>query len=71
MSATTACIRPARPRPNYDAYLREQGYEATNPWEHWANSGAADDGALQNGWLLVACRQGGARRRKRIPRRPT
>ena len=30
------------------------------PWEHWANSGAARDGTLQNGWLLVACRQGRA-----------
>src|SRR6185369_237344 len=34
-------------------YLREHGYEAPNPWEHWANSGAAADGSLQNGWLLV------------------
>jgi len=42
-----------RPRPKYDAYLRERGYDASNPWEHWANSGADDDGALQNGWLLV------------------
>jgi arylsulfatase A-like enzyme len=42
-----------KPRPNYDAYLREKGYDAANPWEHWANSGAADDGSLQNGWLLV------------------
>jgi arylsulfatase A-like enzyme len=42
-----------RPRPKYDEYLRQQGFEATNPWEHWANSGAADDGSLQNGWLLV------------------
>ena len=42
-----------RPRPRYDAYLREHGYDAANPWEHWANSGAADDGTLQNGWLLV------------------
>ena len=42
-----------RPRPRYDTYLREQGYEATNPWEHWANSGADEDGSLQNGWLLV------------------
>lgn len=41
-----------RPRPKYDAYLREQGFEASNPWEHWANSGEAPDGALQNGWLL-------------------
>src|SRR6266481_1391458 len=42
-----------RPRPRYDAYLREHGYDAENPWEHWANSGAAEDGTLQNGWLLV------------------
>src|ERR1700676_4848032 len=42
-----------RPRPRYDAYLRERGYDAANPWEHWANSGAAEDGTLQNGWLLV------------------
>jgi arylsulfatase A-like enzyme len=42
-----------RPRPKYDEYLRKQGFEATNPWEHWANSGAAEDGSLQNGWLLV------------------
>jgi arylsulfatase A-like enzyme len=42
-----------RPRPKYDEYLRKHGFEAPNPWEHWANSGAADDGSLQNGWLLV------------------
>ena len=43
----------SRPRPRYDAYLREQGFEAENPWEHWANSGEADDGSLHNGWLLA------------------
>ncbi len=43
----------ARPRPRYDAYLREQGYDAPNPWEQWANSGTAPDGSLQNGWLLA------------------
>jgi len=42
-----------RPRPRYDSYLREKGFDAPNPWEHWANSGAARDGELQNGWLLV------------------
>jgi len=42
-----------KPRPKYDAYLRERGYDAPNPWEHWANSAAAADGTLQNGWLLV------------------
>ena len=40
------------PNPRYDTYLRERGFEAANPWEHWANSGAAPDGTLQNGWLL-------------------
>ena len=33
-----------RPRPAYDNYLRQHGFEAPNPWEHWANSGAAEDG---------------------------
>jgi arylsulfatase A-like enzyme len=42
-----------RPRPRYDGYLREHGFDAENPWEHWANSGAADDGSLQSGWLLT------------------
>src|ERR1700744_2552417 len=42
-----------KPRPRYDSYLREKGFEAQNPWEHWANSGADADGGLQNGWLLT------------------
>jgi arylsulfatase A-like enzyme len=42
-----------RPRPRYDSWLREHGYEAPNPWEHFANSGMDADGKLQNGWLLV------------------
>ena len=42
-----------RPRPAYDAYLRDRGYTASNPWEQWANSGEAADGSLQNGWLLT------------------
>ena len=41
------------PRPRYDSYLRENGFDAENPWEHWANSGMDADGALQNGWLLA------------------
>lgn len=40
------------PNPRYDDYLREQGFDAENPWEHWANSGEDADGALLNGWLL-------------------
>jgi arylsulfatase A-like enzyme len=40
------------PDPAYDRYLREQGFEAENPWEQWANSAAGDDGEVLNGWLL-------------------
>ena len=43
---------PSRPRPAYDEYLRNLGYEAENPWEDWANSGGDPD-ALLNGWLLA------------------
>lgn len=39
------------PRPAYDQYLRDLGYDAPNPWEDWANSGGAAD-ALLSGWLL-------------------
>ena len=41
------------PHPPYDDYLREQGYEASNPWEHWANSAEGPDGEILNGWLLA------------------
>lgn len=40
------------PRVAYDGYLRAQGFDASNPWEQWANSAEAPDGALLNGWLL-------------------
>jgi arylsulfatase A-like enzyme len=39
------------PRPAYDTYLRQHGFDAANPWEHWANSAASENG-LANGWLL-------------------
>lgn len=42
---------PYSPEAAYDDYLRAQGFDAPNPWEHWANSGEAADGSLQNGWL--------------------
>ena len=44
---------PSKPRPRYDSWLAERGYPGENPWEHWANSGEAEDGTLHNGWLLV------------------
>jgi arylsulfatase A-like enzyme len=40
------------PRPGYDSYLRARGFDAANPWEHWANSGGDAD-ELRNGWLLA------------------
>jgi len=44
---------PYDPNPEYDDYLRAQGFDASNPWEHWANSAMGDDGRLLNGWLNV------------------
>ncbi len=41
------------PRPRYDTYLREHGFAADNPWEHWANSAEGPAGTLHNGWLLA------------------
>ena len=38
--------------PDYNEYLRQQGFEADNPWEEWANSGAGPDGKILSGWLL-------------------
>jgi arylsulfatase A-like enzyme len=43
----------SRPRPRYDAYLREHGFTAANPWEEWANAAAGPDGEVLNGWLLA------------------
>lgn len=44
---------PYDPDPAYDRYLRDQGFNAKNPWEELANSGQGPDGEQQNGWLLV------------------
>lgn len=41
------------PDPAYDSYLRQHGFDAENPWEHWANSGEGENGENFNGWLLV------------------
>lgn len=41
------------PDPAYDAYLRDLGFDAENPWEHFANSGEGEDGENFNGWLLA------------------
>jgi arylsulfatase A-like enzyme len=44
---------PYDPDPPYDRYLRDHGFEGTNPWEHWANSAEGPAGELLNGWLLA------------------
>lgn len=38
--------------PDYNEYLRRQGFEGDNPWEEWANSGEGPDGEILSGWLL-------------------
>ena len=53
-----------RPRPRYDSYLREQGYDAPNPWEHWANSGCRRRRRIAERLAAGACRQGRARSRR-------
>ncbi|HEV2301337.1 MAG TPA: alkaline phosphatase family protein [Stellaceae bacterium] len=37
----------------YQDYLRAHGFSGANPWEEWANSAAAEDGTVLNGWLLA------------------
>ncbi|MGH7060867.1 MAG: sulfatase-like hydrolase/transferase, partial [Stellaceae bacterium] len=47
-------LHPAsRPGQRYDAYLREHGFAAENPWEEWANSAEDADGRVLTGWLLA------------------
>ena len=36
----------------YDDYLVAHGYDSTNPWEDFANSGLDEDGELLSAWLL-------------------
>lgn len=43
---------PNRHSEDYDAYLREHGFDGENPWEEWANSAEGPDGSLLSGWLL-------------------
>ena len=43
---------PHRHGEDYDAYLRERGFDGENPWEEWANSADGPNGELLTGWLL-------------------
>ena len=40
------------PDPNYNQYLRDQGFGGDNPWEAWANTVTDTDGTLRSGWFL-------------------
>lgn len=40
------------PQPDYNDYLRRQGYNGDNPRHSWVNSGTNDDGDLLSGWFL-------------------
>ena len=48
---------PYDPDPDYDNYLRTNGFDGENPWEQWANSAEGPDGKLLNGWLLAHANQ--------------
>ncbi|QEW19535.1 Arylsulfatase [Marinibacterium anthonyi] len=37
----------------YDAYLRDKGYDGTNPWHDHANSGVTDDNDVLSGWFMA------------------
>ena len=40
------------PDPNYNRYLREQGFGGDNPWEEWANTVVDENGQFRSGWYL-------------------
>lgn len=37
---------------NYDAYMKDRGWEDENPWDSVANSGEDADGNILSGWFL-------------------
>lgn len=39
-------------RSPYNEYLKGQGYEAENPWQHNANAGLDEDGNVASGWFM-------------------
>jgi arylsulfatase A-like enzyme len=38
--------------PRYNEYLRDKGYNGTNPWHDWANSAAGDGNKIASGWAM-------------------
>lgn len=43
---------PIGDEPDYFAFLRQNGLEADNPWESWANAAEDDDGSIVSGWFM-------------------
>ncbi len=41
----------------YNAWLRDKGYEAENPWHDFANSGRHENGDVASGWFLKNARK--------------
>ncbi|WP_282153232.1 alkaline phosphatase family protein [Ruegeria atlantica] len=39
-------------RSPYNEYLKGQGYEAENPWQHNANAGVDEEGGVASGWFM-------------------
>ena len=39
-------------RSPYNAYLAAQGYEASNPWQDYANAGVDEVGDIASGWFM-------------------
>ncbi len=40
------------PNPRYNDFAREQGLEAENPWEEYANAASGNNNELLSGWFL-------------------
>ena len=39
--------------PDYNNYLRQQGFDGENPWHQWANAVVDDTGKIRSGFLLA------------------
>ena len=40
-------------RSPYNEYLKSKGYEAENPWAHFANAGVDEDDKVASGWMFM------------------
>lgn len=53
---TNAANSNKRHAEDYEAYLREHGFDGDHPWEEWANTAIGPDGKKKSGWLLENAR---------------